>query len=255
MSYRADLYDIVTPDSVRGDVDWYRRKAAEYGGPVLELGAGTGRITLALAEDGFDVHALDVSRSMLDRLREKLALRDAAVRSRLHLHEGDMRSFDLGAQFRLVIVPYRAFLHNLTESDQRACLARVRQHLEPGGTLAFNVFHPSLEFMARNAGTLAGVWRLAATHDLPDGRLVVRSDSIAFDTVRRLVDAYHRYDEYTADGVLTRSTLHHLELAYLYPQDRRRLLADTCFRDVQIHGGFDERPFANDGDELVVEAN
>jgi SAM-dependent methyltransferase len=255
MSYQADLYDIVTPDSVLGDVDWYRKKAADYGGPVLELGAGTGRITLALAADGFEVHALDISQSMLERLRAKLAAQGSDVRNRVRLHEGDMRTFDLGTRFALVIIPYRAFLHNLTEGDQRACLARVRQHLAPGGTLALNVFHPSLDFMARNAGPLAGVWRRAATHDLADGTFVVRSDSIAFDTVRRLIDAQHRYDEYTPGGTLTRSTLHRLALAYLYPQDLRRLLADAGFEHVRMHGGFDERPFAKDGDELVVEAS
>jgi len=73
MSYNPELYDAVTPASVQGDVAWYRRKAKECGGPVLELGAGTGRITLGIAQDGVPIHALDASQCMLDALRGKSA--------------------------------------------------------------------------------------------------------------------------------------------------------------------------------------
>jgi 2-polyprenyl-3-methyl-5-hydroxy-6-metoxy-1,4-benzoquinol methylase len=57
--YKPELYDIATPASFRGDAEWYRGKARECGGSVLETGAGTGRITLGLAQDGVPVHALD----------------------------------------------------------------------------------------------------------------------------------------------------------------------------------------------------
>ncbi|MBW8713162.1 MAG: class I SAM-dependent methyltransferase [Acidobacteria bacterium] len=70
-----------------------------------------------------------------------------------------MRTFQLAERFALIIAPFRAFLHNVTESDQLACLRRVHEHLRPGGRFAFNVFHPSLEFMSQHAGALAGVWR------------------------------------------------------------------------------------------------
>ena len=71
--YKPELYDIVTPTSFRGDAEWYRDKARECGGPVLELGAGTGRITLRIAQAGVSVHAFDADPAMLDALRQKLA--------------------------------------------------------------------------------------------------------------------------------------------------------------------------------------
>jgi len=254
MDYRPDVYDITTAASVLGDEAWYRARAKACGGPVLELGAGTGRITLGIADDGAEIWGLDASRAMLDGLEAKLASRADAVRRRVHVVQGDMRSFELEPRFSLILVPYRAFLHNLTEADQIACLQQVRRHLRPGGTLAFNVFHPSLEFMARNAGTLSNVWRLFSTYALATGGCITRSDAISYDTVNRLVHAQHRYDEWDPGGTLVRSTLHRLTLTYLYPADIRRLLADTGFSDVRIYGGFDEREFSKDGDELVVEA-
>jgi ubiquinone/menaquinone biosynthesis C-methylase UbiE len=69
--YNADIYELMYPASLRGDIEWYRRKAVESGGPVLELGAGTGRIAIAIAEAGICVTALDSSESMLEKLRGK----------------------------------------------------------------------------------------------------------------------------------------------------------------------------------------
>jgi SAM-dependent methyltransferase len=252
--YTPELYDAVTPPSFKGDVEWYSRKARDCGGPVLELGAGTGRITLEIARAGIEVHALDADPAMLDRLRQKLAQETADIRARVVTSAGDMRSFALPERFALVIAPFRAFLHNVTEPDQLACLERVRAHLGPDGCFAFNVFHPSLEYMAHNAGALAGVWRARGTFPRPDGGFLVRSESNQYDTVKQRVDSLHRYEEFGADRVLVRTTLNRIQLAYLYPPDLRRLLAQAGFRSVQIAGGFDGRPFEGDTDELVIEA-
>jgi len=254
VTYHPDLYDAVTPASFAGDSEWYRRRAVESGGPVLELGAGTGRITIPMAQDGIAVHALDSHPGMLDALRTKVAAQPADVRGRITIVDADMRSFDVPERFALVIAPFRAFLHNLTEEDQMACLARVRHHLRPDGMFAFNVFHPSLEFMSRNAGPLTAVWRVGGVHEQPDGSCVVRSESIRYDTVNQRIHALLRYEEYDAGGTLGRTSLHNLHLAYLYPADVERLLRDAGFTSVHIAGAFDGRPFARDGDELVVEA-
>jgi ubiquinone/menaquinone biosynthesis C-methylase UbiE len=254
VTYQPDLYDAVTPASLQGDVEWYRRKAQESGGPVLELGAGTGRVTLAIADGGVDVHALDASGAMLDALESKLQAYAPDVRGRVHVVRGDMRSFELPERFALIIAPFRAFLHNVTEADRIACLDRVRYHLQPGGRFAFNVFHPSLEYMAQHSGALAGVWRWAATHALPSGGFVVRSEANRYDTVRQVVYSQHRYDQHDSEGILTKASLHRLELAYLYPADIRRLLTQAGFTDIHIGGGFGGREFSHDTDELVVEA-
>jgi SAM-dependent methyltransferase len=252
--YEPELYDLVTPDAFLGDTDWYRQQARDCGGPVLELGAGTGRIALALARDGVMVHALDADRGMLAALRRKTEAQPGDVQSRIALVEGDMRAFQLPERFALVIAPFRVLLHNLTEDDHLACFRRVREHLRPGGRFAFNVFHPSLEFMAQHAGALAGVWRWTGTVERDDGRWVVRSEANRYDTARRRVHSQHRYDEFGPDGILRRTFLHRLELSYLYPSDIRRLLESAGFPSVQISGGFHGRPFERDTDELVVEA-
>ena len=252
--YHPELYDLVTPASFRGDTEWYVARAQEADGPILELGAGTGRITLQIAQAGCQIHALDADPAMLDRLQQKLISLPPHVRDLVSVTAGDMRSFALPERFALVIAPFRAFLHNLTEQDQLACLVRVREHLRPGGRFAFNVYHPSLEYMANNAGAHAGLWRWVGTFPRHDGGWIVRSEATRYDTVRQQLQSEHRFEEFGPDGTLQRTSLHRLSLAYLYPPDIRRLLKEAGFVSVRIGGAFDGRPFENDTDELVIEA-
>src|SRR4051812_16534300 len=104
--YKPELYDLVTPASFRGDAEWYRGKALQCGGPVLELGAGTGRITLGIAQAGVPVHALDADPAMLERLTQKLAQQPPAVREQVRVTVGDMRTFTLTDRFPLIIAPF-----------------------------------------------------------------------------------------------------------------------------------------------------
>src|SRR5262249_47678720 len=111
MTYQPDLYDLVTPGAFQGDVEWYCNLARASGGPVLELGAGTGRVTLAIASSGVAIHALDSDPAMLQRLRAKLATQRPDVQARVSVVSGDMRAFDLDERFALIICPFRSFLH------------------------------------------------------------------------------------------------------------------------------------------------
>jgi hypothetical protein len=120
--------------------------------------------------------------------------------------------------------------------------------------LAFNVFHPSLEYMAANAGAHTGVWRWRKTVKLADGGFVVYSDTNSYNTVRQQLESMIRTEEFTAEGALRRTHMMHLELAYLYPSDIAALLADCGFEPPRISGGFEGRPFERDQDELVVES-
>jgi ubiquinone/menaquinone biosynthesis C-methylase UbiE len=130
----ADYYD--ESPIVRGrtqDVAFYRDAVHEYGDPVLELGCGTGRITLALAEAGHRVTGLDISEKMLERCNQKRAALLTEARERVHLVQGDMTRFDLGEKFRVVIIPFRPLQHLLEIDAQISCLDSVRRHLQAAG--------------------------------------------------------------------------------------------------------------------------
>jgi SAM-dependent methyltransferase len=138
----ADVYD-----------DWYRDVtdvsacverlaglvADAGGGPVLELGVGTGRLALPLAARGVEVHGIDASAAMLDRLRAKPG-GDA-----VHLTEGDMAALDLAdpPPFAVVFVAFNTFFNLGTQDAQQRCLARVATLLAPGGTFVLEGFVPA----------------------------------------------------------------------------------------------------------------
>lgn len=112
------------------DLPLWRELAAAGQGPVLDLGAGTGRVTLDLARAGHEVHALDVDPVLLGALEAR------AEGLPVTTHEGDARSFDLGLRFGLIIAPMQT-VQLLGGSRERASmLAAVRAHLLPGGLFA-----------------------------------------------------------------------------------------------------------------------
>ena len=251
-NYDPTLYDLCVPEDFGGDVRWYCERALASGGPVLELGAGTGRITLPIADAGIEITGFDLDARMLDALRAKVVAAGPDLDRRVNVVEGDMREFRLAQEFALVIIPFRAFLHNLTFEDQLACLRCVHAHLRSGGELAFNVFHPSLEIMAANTGATAGVWRWTDEVVLPDGGWITRSEANRYDSVRQRAHSRHRFERFDARGELVETFIQRLELACLYPGELHGLLEAAGFDDIEMRGGFDERPFTHDGDELVV---
>ena len=137
-----EVYDAIVP---RGPCEGFYRHEAKRGGPVLELACGTGRLTLPIARDGHEVIGLDASPAMLAAASRRAAQRGTAARFVL----GDMRDFDLGRHFRLVIVSCNSLAHLTRTEDLRRCFAAVRQHLAPGGVFAFDVVQPNLRLLTR----------------------------------------------------------------------------------------------------------
>ena len=147
----APIYDDWAADMTE-DVDFYVDLARDADGPVVELAAGTGRISVPVAQRaGRDVIGIDLSPAMLERAREHA--REAGVE--LDLREGDMRDLDLVEATDLVICPYRALLHLPTWTDRRRVFERVARALRPGGRFAWNAF----VFDHRYAAEYDGTWQ------------------------------------------------------------------------------------------------
>jgi SAM-dependent methyltransferase len=139
----AARYDRVTRalPVVTDDIPFYvalAQEAASLSLGVLELGCGTGRVTIPTAEAGVRITGLDNSGPMLDIARRKAASAGVDVT----WVEGDMASFLLEQRFGLVTIPFRSFLLLLTEELQKSCLACIHEHLVDGGRLALNFFNP-----------------------------------------------------------------------------------------------------------------
>lgn len=134
----------------RYDVRFYESIAAEHGGPILELGAGSGRVTIALARAGHEVVAVDRMEPMLAQLQGALAKETRAVRERVRIVRGDLLTVRLRLRFALVIAPFNVFMHLYTRDDVERALATCRAHLAPRGRLVFDVLMPEIRAFARD---------------------------------------------------------------------------------------------------------
>lgn len=136
----------------RADVSFYRdlaRTRLGAGGRILELGCGSGRVTLPLARDGHTVVGLDASAPMLAQLEARRARAPRAVAARIRTVTGDLRDFTVGGRFDLILAPFNVVEHLYTRVELAAFLDRVRAHLAPDGALAFDVQLPDLAWLVR----------------------------------------------------------------------------------------------------------
>jgi SAM-dependent methyltransferase len=170
----ARLYDPWS-SSVVEDVAFYVEEAVRSGGPVVELGVGTGRIAIPTAAAGIAVVGIDASAEMLAVAREQAEL--GGVTGLIEFRHGDLRDPQLDGAFPLVTIPFRSLLHMETDRDRRAALAAVRGLLAPGGRLVFDVFTPSDEDVAETDGRWLerepGIWE-RADWDLEARTLILR---------------------------------------------------------------------------------
>jgi SAM-dependent methyltransferase len=138
----------------RADVTFYREFAKRhFGGPgrILELGAGSGRVTVPLARDGHQVVAIDQSAAMLGRLRTRVEALPEVVGRRIEVIAGDLRGFRVpGKPFPLAIAAFNVLEHLYTRGEVDACLRCVATHLEPGGIFVFDVQLPDLLWLSRD---------------------------------------------------------------------------------------------------------
>lgn len=141
--FDARQYDLLAQMTAPDDLPFYRRLVERHGGPVLELGAGTGRVSLALAREGVEVVGLELSPELL---AAAVARADAEGLDVTFAH-GDMRSFDLGRTFPLILVPYNAINHLLDDASLADALRAMRAHMDAGSRLVVDTFQPSPAFL------------------------------------------------------------------------------------------------------------
>ncbi|WP_027481821.1 class I SAM-dependent methyltransferase [Deinococcus pimensis] len=234
----AELYDRQYA-LYRDDLAFYGDLAAHADGPVLEIGAGSGRVTAFMARRGARVTGVEPSARMLERARARLG-GDA---SRVTLVRGDARTVRLDATFALAVIPFNALMHLYTPEDQLAALTNVRAHLRPGGELALDL---SL------FGTVpTGVLRHAdETFHGPRGRTDVTFVQDRDDARQTLVTRYF-VDTTHGDGHVTREH-HTLTQRWFTRWELEWLLRHAGFAPPRVHGGFRGEPLMEGSETMVI---
>ena len=233
----ARLYDAFNPWGP-GD-DFYRALARQAGGPVLDLGCGTGMLASRIAEEISPVTGADPARGMLQVART----RDGA--ERVEWIEADARTLDLGRQFNLIYLTGHAFQVFLTDADALAMLQAAARHLTPSGRLAFDTRNPAAH--AWRAWTPQESREIA---ELPGLGRVEESVDTAFDEASGIADITHRYrflDRGSERIGLSR-------IRFTNHEQVARLIQEAGLWPAHCYGWWDHRPFAPDSEEIIVVA-
>jgi SAM-dependent methyltransferase len=256
-SLTTEIYDVRTKihiagSSVEGDIEFYLDQARRSGGPVLDIGCGTGRVGTALAEHGFEVVGLDLSEPMLRIAEEKRMRLPADVAHRLSFVRDDMSDFTLGKTFPLIITPFRSFQFMLTPAAQRAALASMRRHLRPDGVLILDLFDPRLDWCvaepkAERPNQLATVRNPVTGHDV---RIEVIERTP--DPMRQVIDEIWRNTELDGAGNEIRSTIERLVLRWTLRSELRHLAELAGFEVEAEYGDFRGGPPAYAREQVWV---
>ncbi|MDN4175097.1 class I SAM-dependent methyltransferase [Nocardioides sp. SOB77] len=231
----ARLYDRLFPGGEPA-VEFYRAAARRQGGTVLELGCGTGRKLVPIASDGHPCTGLELSPAMLDEARRRADERALAV----EWVQGDMRDFDLGRTFDVVIVAANSLLHLHETADLLRCLRAVRAHLAPGGRFVLDVWNPDVRRLAAADGVRRTRDALSFVH--PD-RGAVRVDvAETYDAAAQVTRGTWFF---SADGQPD-FLVAPLELRSIFPQELPTLLSLAGLRLVERFGDWSGRPFTGD---------
>lgn len=233
---------------ISDDIPAYLALARQTGGPVLDLGVGSGRLALALAAAGLSVSGVDSSAAMLAIARRRIAA--ARLESRISLVEHNFQDFELDQRFGLAICGFNSFLHLIDEGEQLAALRCWRRHLRQDGLLLIDVENPNLARLAASDGNL----ELAETFiDAESGRQVYALFASWVTFADQVHEIHLIYDEVLDDGVLRR-TATHFPTRILFRRELGLLLEMAGFGQIDFYGSYDLEPWTPESPRLLAAA-
>ena len=239
----AEFYDHVVLYQDRKDVAFFVEAAKESGGPVLEIGCGTGRVLIPIAQAGMKIVGIDLSPNMLRVCRERLLHESKEVQSNVRLVQSDMRDFELSQAFTLVTIPFRPFQHLTTVEDQRACLECIHRHLVEDGRLILDLFNPSLNMLVEvDVGQEFGE---EPEFTVPDGRRVTRRFKFVSKDFFNQINHVEMFYYITHPDGRKERLMHAFPMRYLFRFEAEHLLERCGFQVEHLYADYDKNPYGS----------
>jgi SAM-dependent methyltransferase len=226
----VETYDVLTEQLLGTDpneLKFYLDQAELTGDPVLELGAGTGRVSWALAEAGRAIVGLDLSEPMLRLAEAKRTTVSPSARGRARFVRGDMADFELGGTFSLVIIPYRGFQVLVSPEDQERSLRCIHHHLQEGGRLIIDLFDPRLDWCTPEPSIPSDLTTLR--HPVSGNTVKVEKIRLKTDPVTQVLTERWCFSEIDGGGETSRVEEELLTMRWTYRQEMRYLFQLTGF--------------------------
>ena len=220
----ARLYDLQHKNYM-DDLQFYTTLYQETGGPVLELMAGTGRLSLPLAEMGADVTALDYSQDMLELAEKKARSKNITV----HLVRADCRTFNLNKTFKLIFIPFNSISHIHEQEALAALFSRVSEHIAENGRFVIDLFVPDFKILLRPDNQR---YPVASFDDQEKGRVYI-TETNKYDPATQInhIKWYYEIDGKKDSRILENN------MRMFFPEEMKMLINCNGFKIVDRFGG------------------
>ncbi len=236
-----DHYDVLAQMTAPPDYDFYQALADRHGGPVLDLGCGTGRVSIPLARAGLAVAGIDHHERMLTRALEKAAT--AGVE--MECFKGDLRAFDLERTFRLMLLTYNTINHLVDLESVAACFNTVAAHMDHDSRFIIDTFNPSLEFLGSDRSEPLKV--VEYVDPITNAKVILTETSV-YDAATQVNKVVWSYEvDGRADAIV-----HRMDMRIFFPQELDALARVYGFTIENKFGDYDQRPFASESAKQIL---
>lgn len=244
----ARYYDL--NPNIPDDLEFYRLHVPSPEASILELGCGTGRVLVPLAEKCAYIHGIDSSEAMVSLCRKKLAV-SSIPDSRARVQVDDITDVDLHRQFDLITAPFRVFQNLETDAQTDGFFHTVRRHLSSQGTCILNVFNPNRDADAMRTGWVSQDEIVRWEIELGNERIVCSDKYTSIDAEKLILYPELIYRRFAGDELVDETILR-IAMRCYYPDEFEQIITDHGFTVLQRWGGYHGEPYGV-GAELVVE--
>ncbi len=237
----ARFYDLIYT-KIRSDTDtgYFLRKIREARGKVLEVGVGTGRFFLEALKEGADIYGIDISPAMLEILKARID-----KKNHYRVSQQDIRDFETGLRFGLILAPFRVFMHLIDAADQLTALNHVHDQLTKGGTFIFDLYIPDPGLLASGMNEV-----MDFEGEFEPGNIIHRYVTSHSDLINQVNHLSMRFD--WNEGERKFSETWNSELRFFFRFELEYLIRQSKFTSYSIFGDYDETPLSAESKDFMV---
>jgi len=235
--YDANIYDGMNTNL--DDLEFYKRWLPKNKNTqILELCCGTGRLTLPIAKNGYNICGVDYTSSMLEKAKVKAHEAELEI----EFIEADIRTLNLPEKYELIFIPFNSIHHLYKNEDLFKTLKAVKKHLKEGGLFLFDCFNPNIQFIVEGEKKQKTI----SEYTTKDGRDIIIKEIMYYENktqINRI--AWHYY----INGKF--NSIQNLDMRLFFPQELDSYLEWNDFTIIHKFGDFDEVPFNDDSEKQI----